>query len=441
VTPDREDPRGLLRLGIAALASGALVGLVGGAFRLTLESLQRHRDALVAWAHQWPTFGWLVPVAAAALAAAAARWLVRFAPEAAGSGVQHVEAVDRGEAAPSRLAALPVKFVGGSLAIGSGLALGREGPTVQMGATLGASLGRLLRMPAEDVRLMHSALAGAGIAVAFNAPLGGAIFTFEEVSRKFRLRLAVAALSSAGAATAVQQLLLGDRHEFSVAALRPPGIGGLLPFLAMGLLIGLLAEAYNRAVVGFLDLFDRWHRWSPLVRAGVVGGVVGLVAWFAPGLVGGGEALSQRILAGGFLPGALLFVLATRWLLGPFSYSASTPGGLFAPLLLVGAATGALFGLAVEAWMPGVGVAPAAYAVVGMATFFNGVVRAPVTGIALVSEMTQGTTLMIPMLIATFAASLSTTWVGSVPIYDTLRLRMLAREGSGSSGPPEGAAP
>jgi len=442
VTPERDDARGLPALAAVALVSGAIVGVVGAAFRWTIAAAAGWRDALVAWAHQWPLAGWVVPVLAAAAGAAAARWLVRFAPEAAGSGVQHVEAVDRGEAEPSSPVAVPVKFLGGSLAIGSGLALGREGPTVQMGATIGASLARLLRLPVEDVRLMHSALAGAGIAVAFNAPLGGAIFTFEEVSRRFRLRLAVAALSSAATATAVQRLLLGDRADFAVAAFSPPGFESFLPFLGMGLLIGLLAAAYNRAVIGFLDLFDRWSRWSPLVRAGIVGGCVGLLAWLEPALVGGGEGLNQRVLAGEFLPRTLLLVLSVRWVLGPFSYSASTPGGLFAPLLLVGATTGALFGTAVGGWIPGAAVAPAAFAVVGMAAFFNGVVRAPVTGIVLVVELTSSTALVVPMLLATFAASLATTWVGSVPIYDTLRQRMLARDvAQGNAIPPLNSTP
>src|SRR6188508_2473785 len=165
---------GLLRLSAAAAVGGALIGLVGALFRLALAGADRRLAELVAWAHGLSVAGWIVPIAASAGGVALARWLVRFAPVASGSGVQHVEAVMRGEAAPAPLAVVPVKFLGGVLAIGSGLALGREGPTVQMGATIGEEIARRLRMGLEDLRNLQAALAGAGLAVAFNAPLGGA---------------------------------------------------------------------------------------------------------------------------------------------------------------------------------------------------------------------------------------------------------------------------
>jgi H+/Cl- antiporter ClcA len=142
-----EDRTGLVRLALAGLAVGALAGLVGSAFHIVLDHADALRATVVAWSRTSPWIGWIVPVGLAAAAAFVARWLVaRFAPEASGSGVQHVEAVIRGDARSISAAVLPVKFVGGALAIGAGLALGREGPTVQMGATLGHLLARGLRL-------------------------------------------------------------------------------------------------------------------------------------------------------------------------------------------------------------------------------------------------------------------------------------------------------
>jgi CIC family chloride channel protein len=153
---------------------------------------------------------------------------VRWAPVASGSGVQHVEAVMRGEAEPAGLRVLPVKFVGGTLAIGSGLALGREGPTVQMGATIGISIARWLRMGSDDLRTIQAATAGAGLGVAFNAPMGGAIFVFEEVARNFRVRLTIATLIACAAAIGVSRLVLGDRPDFAVAPIAPPPLSSVI---------------------------------------------------------------------------------------------------------------------------------------------------------------------------------------------------------------------
>jgi len=221
--PSEPVPTALPVLALIALLGGTLVVGVGVVFCYVLQLADRWRDVVIIWAQQWPQWGWLIPVTSAAALVMLARWLVqRFAPVASGSGVQHVEAVMQGEAEPAPVAVLPVKFIGGTLAIGSGLALGREGPTVQMGATLGALVARVFAFAVEDVRRMQSAAAGVGLAVAFNAPMGGVVFVFEELSRRFESRLMVATLAACGAAMAVARALLGDHPGFLVTASMPP---------------------------------------------------------------------------------------------------------------------------------------------------------------------------------------------------------------------------
>src|SRR5262245_8058652 len=199
--PDAEEDRsGLLRLAVAGLAVGALAGLVGTAFHVVVDRADALRDAIVAWSWTAPWLGWFVPVGLAAAAAFVARWLVRrFAPETSGSGVQHVEAVIRGDAHAMNAAVLPVKFVGGTLALGAGCAPGCEGPTVQMGATLGHLTARSFGLGVADARALLAAGAGAGLAAAFNAPLAGAVFVLEELIRRFELRVAVATLAACSA--------------------------------------------------------------------------------------------------------------------------------------------------------------------------------------------------------------------------------------------------
>ncbi|MFN8498829.1 MAG: ClC family H(+)/Cl(-) exchange transporter [Anaerolineae bacterium] len=419
--------QGLVRLTLVALGAGALTGLVGGLFRLGLEWADKARVAAVTFSHGYPYLGWLFPVLGAAICVAIARFLVRFEPLAAGSGVQHVEAVMRGEAQPPPPGVLPVKFVGGLLSLGAGMALGREGPTVQMGSVIGSWCGRWLRLPDEDIRSLQAATAGAGLGVAFNAPLGGTLFVFEEVARVFRVRLAVMALAASAVAMGVAHLLLGNPIEFTVTPPTMPGFLALAVYLALGLALGVLGAAYNRVIIIGLDIFERVAVYPVELRAALVGAVVGGLAWFDPWLVGGGDVINQRVLVGSIPLTTLAAVFLLRWFLGPFCYSASTPGGLFAPLLVIGAAFGFLFAGVLGVLMPGLGLSPVAFAIVGMSTFFVSVVRSPLTGLVLVIEMTATTTLIAPMLVAAAAALLVTTLLGSSPIYDTLRERMLRR--------------
>jgi CIC family chloride channel protein len=368
-------------------------------------------------------------VVAAGAAAALAAWLVRrFAPHASGSGIPHVELVLRQEVPPAPYRLLPVKFVGGLLAIGSGLALGREGPSVQMGASLAHMLSDLCRRSWADSRVLMAAGAGAGLATAFNAPIAGAIFVLEELVQRFESRIAMAALAASATAIATARAILGNQPEFLVAPLDHVPTLGLPLFLILGVLAGLLAVVYNRSLLATLAGFERLRRLSPEMRAALVGGAIAAVAWFAPSLVGGGDGLTQRALSGSESLALLPLIFLLRFAMGHASYAAATPGGLFAPLLVLGAQAGLLFGAGCALVFPGLGIPAPAFAVVGMAALFTGIVRAPLTGIVLIIEMTAAFTLLLPMVGACFAAMLVPTLLRDMPIYEALRAGTLRRE-------------
>lgn len=431
---DASGGRGLVILCLLAVAAGIAVGLVGGAFRWCLERAAELRVAMLGFAETLGGLGWLVPVAVTAVAAALAAVIVRWVPLAAGSGIQHVEAVQRGEASPPPLRVLPARFVGGLLAIGSGLVLGREGPTVHIGAVLGAEAGRRAGRSDADVRVLQTSLAGAGLAVAFGAPLGGAIFVIEEVAASLRMRVVLPTLLGVGVAVGCSRLIIGDLPDFRVGEVAAPTLALLPVFAVVGLLTGLLGVVYSRLVVGFLDLSTRLHRVPTIVRAAVIGGIIGLAMVVEPLSVGDGDGLTQLILGDGSiaLP-ALLLLLASRMLSGPLSYASGAPGGLFAPLLAVGAVWGLLCATVVEAVLPGqeLGVP---MALVGMAALFAAVVRAPITGVVLVIEMTAVTAVGAPMLVAAGGAALVAMLLRSAPVYDTLRERMLASGTTSGAG-------
>ena len=262
------------------------------------------------------------------------------------------------------------------------------------------------------------------------------MFVLEELVRRFEPRIAIAALGASSTAILVSRLFLGDAPDFQVAVSLKAAIAtGPLPYaaaatwplyLVLGLFAGLAASS--------LQPHDpRRGRTRRAARSGLAGRasgggdrrVVGVVGWFAPGLIGGGDTDHPALLAGGLLrrchPVRFRRALRAR---APLCYAARTPGGLFAPLLVLGAQLGLLAGRSSQAALPGLGIEPEAFAVVGMAAFFTGVVQAPVTGIVLVIEMTAAFTTLLPMLAACFAAMVAANLLRTVPIYDSLRERL-----------------
>jgi CIC family chloride channel protein len=238
---DLAGQRSLLTLALVSFLVGTAAGLVAALFRGALDQLDRFRDGLLAWAHGEALAGFLLVTATCAAAPAVAAWLVRcFAPQAEGSGIPHVEAVVRGELPPAPLRLIPVKFIGGLLAIGSGLALGREGPSVQMGASTAYFLGKVCRRDVQDCRILLAAGAGAGLATAFNAPIAGAVFVLEELVRRFDTRMTIATLGASAGAIAVARVLLGNAPDFHVEPLPHPGFGTVPIHLTLGVVAGFL---------------------------------------------------------------------------------------------------------------------------------------------------------------------------------------------------------
>jgi CIC family chloride channel protein len=310
---------------------------------------------------------------------------------------------------------------GGLLAIGGGLVLGREGPTVQMGSGAGHLIGRALQRNGNECRALLAAGAGAGLATAFNAPIAGAVFVLEELVGSFDLALTVTTLGASASAICVSRVFLGHSPDFQVPPLAYLDFGVFPASLCLGVLMGLLGVAYNRSIVAILDFSSRFTQLRGTLRAAVIGGVIAVVGWFMPLLIGSGDLLTQNILSGKILLGALAYGFLLHFFLGPVSYATRTPGGLFAPMLTVGAQAGTLFFLFWAHFIPFLNATPQHFAIVGIAAFFASVVRAPLTGIILAVELTGGFVLFLPMLGATFAAMTIATLAKNPPIYESLR--------------------
>ena len=256
--PVSEQPeiRGIVAVTLVAAVAGIVVGVIGGAFAWALHAWFDRALELITWLRrespQLPIPGFWFAVACSALLAALARFMVRLAPSAGGSGIQHVEAVMRGDALPAPLRVLPVKFFGGLLAMSSGLLLGREGPTVQMAAVIGNSCASLFRLSVQDRAMLYTAVAGAGLAVAFNAPLAGAAFVIEEVARTVSLRRMTVTLTAVGTSVFVFRMIFGNSPQFVVVDIHLTGTVELCLMTALGAVLGLGGDA--RTNLGYLQL-------------------------------------------------------------------------------------------------------------------------------------------------------------------------------------------
>jgi len=410
-----------------AILVGMGSGLTAVAFSRALGAGDQLRTELIVAAHAHPGWGVLVPIVLAAFGAAVAVSLVQWiAPEASGSGIPHLKAVVH-HLRPMRWArVLGVKFVGGVVGIGAGLTLGREGPTIQMGGAIGQMVGGWFRCSPRERQTLITAGAGAGLAAAFNAPLAGLVFVLEEVQRDFAPTVFTATLVAAVIADVVTRLLSGQLPVFHIETHAAPPLLSLPVSLALGLLAGVLGVAFNRALVGALDLFQRMRR-SPWLAGALAGAVVGGAGWFVPDALGGGHRLVERTLAGHLelLPIAGFFVL--RFALTMVSYGSGAPGGIFAPLLVLGSELGLGVGLVSQWVLPGAVEHPETFAVVGMAAYFTAIVRAPLTGIVLIVEMTGDYSLVLSLLVACLTAYGVADLLGDRPVYEALLERDLLR--------------
>jgi chloride channel protein, CIC family len=413
-----------------ALLVGVLAGLVAVAFRSSLVISEHLRDRLVAWAHAHAPWGAIAPVAFGAICAGISVLLVRrVAPETSGSGIPHLKAVLHHLRPMLWRRVLPIKFLGGVLGIGAGLALGREGPTIQMGGAVGEMVSRWLRTTPRERRTLIAAGAGAGLAAAFNAPLSGLVFVLEEVQRDFTPTVFTASFIAAVTADVVARWLTGQAPVFHVAVGDAPPIASLPAFAVLGLAAGLFGVLFNRGLLAGLNVFQRLRGWPASVTGAIAGALAGAVAWYAPSAVGTGTGMLEAMLAGRLGLGLLLGLFALRFVLTTVSYGSGAPGGIFAPLLVLGAQLGLVVGDLAHRVAPSVQVEPVTFAVVGMAAYFAAIVRAPLTGIVLIVEMTGGYELMLPLLIACLAAYATADLLGDLPIYERLLERELTRGG------------
>ena len=419
------------------LGKSLLVGLVAGglasAFRLALMQAEQFR---LAHADQGMAVA-AIAIAIATLGGGIAVWLVRrLAPEASGSGIPHLKAVVLGRTTFRWRALLPVKFFAGLIAIGGGFALGREGPTVQMGGATGFGVAEALRVKAGEGerKALVSAGAGAGLAAAFNAPLSGMVFVLEELHGVLTPVVFVASFLASVVADVVARVLTGNMPVFILPPIAPPSLT-VLPLAALlGVLLGFAGVAFNRGLLASVAFFGRIRRLPPFLVGAAVGLCVGAIGVFWPELVGSGFSIAERALTGNLGLAWLPCLFLARFALTLVCYGSGAAGGIFGPLLVLGSLAGLGVGLIGHAVLPTWIPEPAFFAVLGMGALLAAVVRAPLTGIVLMVELTGQYNIMLPLLTACLCAYGVAEALGEKPIYEALLDRSFGPAPAGQTG-------
>jgi chloride channel protein, CIC family len=413
------------RFRLLTLVLGILTGIVGTAFRLGVNYGFARYARLVALGDHRSAYGWLLAAISGAVMVSSAAFVTRrFAPEAAGSGVQEIEGVLGGLRPAVRWArVLPVKFFGGLLAMSAGLILGREGPSIHIGGAVGAAIAKWRPLPSDREKILVGAGSAAGLGVAFDAPIGGILFAMEEIRREFPLTPTFAQCVTLTTVTAiiVGHLIAGPGRILPIPVYslpRPVDLGLMLPF---AMIIGAFGVILNFALLRTLEAFRLLTlRTGWLLPAAIIGGLVGLLVRSFPDVTGGGEELVMHLLQSPQSLAALIILLVVRTVLFNLSYGVGTPGGIFFPIVAFGAVSGLSFARTVERLFPALKLDPGKCAVAGMAALLGATVRAPLTGLMLIIEMTGSYQLVVMSLLASIIADASAEFLGGRPIYEQL---------------------
>ena len=396
---------------LLALGGSAVVGLIVVAFVALTERMGR----VLLTAGGWQRF--LSPLAGSLVGG----WLLfKFFPEARGSGIPQTRVALILENGVISLRTAIGKFICSSISLGSGVALGREGPTVHIGAGIASAAGRRLGLSEEQVRSLIPVGTAAALAAAFNTPLAAVLFTLEEIMANLHARVVGSVVIGAATSWIVLRLILGDEPLFHVPAYQLVHPLEFLIYALLGLLGGLVSTAFVKLLLwqraAFLKTPRRWQAFTP-----AVGGLtVGLLALVAPGVLGVGYNLVSDALNGQMALKMMLVLLALKLVATATSYSSGNAGGIFGPSLFIGAMLGGAVGHVAHILLPDYTGTAGAYALVGMGAAFAGIVRTPMTSVIMIFEVTRDYTIIVPLMIANLCSYLLAQKLQKLPIYEAL---------------------
>lgn len=355
--------------------------------------------------------------------------MVKYDPMISGSGIPQVKGVLLSKLDMVWWRVIFGKFVGGVLTIGAGLSLGREGTSVQLGAAVGQGFSKILKRMKLEERYLITSGASAGLAAAFNAPLAGVMFALEEVHKNFSPLVLLSSLASALSADFVASSFFGLKPVFSFQELSILPLNNYLHIVLLGLILGILGVLFNKSLILSQNFYikQKWlSKEMRIILPLLISVILGITL---PQVLGGGHELIAALTKETLTLHLLLLLLAVKFLFTMASYGSGAPGGIFLPLLAVGALIGNIYGVAMTQVFPLDRAYIDTFIILGMAGYFTAVVRAPITGIILITEMTGSFSHLLSLAVVSVIAYIVADVVGSKPIYEALLERILKNSG------------
>ena len=304
---------------------------------------------------------------------------------------------------------------------------------MQLGANISQMFYDLFRLKDNESRhTLLAAGAAAGLSTAFNAPLAGILFIIEEMRPQFKYSLISikAVFIGAVSATIVFRLINGEAAVLNIGQFSSAPMETLWLYLILGMLFGIVGIGFNRFLLYLQSLFLAFYQNKVsrfVLMGGLIGGSCGAIGVFAPEVVGGGYSVIHQMVANSFTITMLMVFFALRFLTSTISFSSGAPGGIFSPLLALGTLFGGIYGYAALELFPNYSIEVGTFAIAGMGALFAATVRAPLTGIVLVLEMTNNYQLILPMIITCIGATMVAQFLGGRPLYSVLLEKTLER--------------
>ena len=398
---------------VLTLLIGALVGLVVVAFILLTERAGLH--LYPPGSSPWRRL--LVPVAGSL---AMGYLLYRYFPDARGSGVPQTKAALFAREGRITLSTVFGKFFCTSATLASGIPLGREGPAVQVGGGIASVLGRTLGLPPEKVKSLIPVGAAAAVAAAFNTPLAAVLFALEEVMSDLHAPILGSVVLASATSWGVMRLVLGNDPLFQVPQYQLVNPWELLIYGCLGIAGGLVSAAFSQLLLrtrAWFQTFPKKTVWFQPVAGGIIVGVMG---WFVPQVLGVGYKYVGDALNGRMALKLMVLLLVLKLVATATSYGSGNAGGIFGPSLFLGAMLGGAIGSGAQHLFPGYVAAPGAYALVGMGTAFAGIVRAPMTSVVMIFEITRDYAVIVPLMISNLVSYFVASRIQGEPIYELL---------------------
>jgi CIC family chloride channel protein len=398
---------------VLTLLIGALVGAIVVAFILLTERFGARLYPMggAAWRRL------LVPVTGSL---AMGYLLFRYFPDARGSGVPQTKAALFAREGRISLGTVFGKFFCTSATLASGIPLGREGPAVQVGAGIASVLGRKLGLRPEKVKALLPVGAAAAIAAAFNTPLAAVLFALEEVVGDLHASVLGSVVLASATSWAMLRLLLGNDPLFRVPQYQLVSPLEFVVYAVLGVAGGLVSAVFTKLLLGLRERFLRFPRKTLWLQPLAGGLMVGMMGWFVPQVLGVGYKHVGEALNGGMAVRLMVLLLILKLLAVTTSYASGNAGGIFGPSLFIGAMLGGIVGNVAHRLLPTYVATPGVYALVGMGTAFAGIVRAPMTSVVMIFEITRDYAVIVPLMISNLVSFFISSRLQRQPIYEVL---------------------